>query len=157
LIAQHSYCDLIQPRFINATFIQVRFGATSAQERAKKSSRRNYESSSESTEVQKPSRVIPCAAARNFPRCNLCFAWPIRFVLGCDVMQVVQTRRRYPRRPIGKIKWNRLGLEANPPIAIAAVWAELGFAKKQSAGGEQRQMVRISTHRSGQLTLARAN
>ena len=132
LIPQDSNRHLIQPRFIDAIFIQVCFGTASAQECTKHSPRRNEESGSESTKIQKPGCVILAAAARNFPRRNLSFAWPIGSVLGCDVMQIVQTRCRYARRPVGKIKRDRLGLDANPPIAIAAVRAEFGVSKNKA-------------------------
>src|SRR5436305_13060185 len=115
----------------------------------KHSPRCNEESGSESTKIQKPGCVIPAAAARNFPCRDLSFAWPIRSVLGRDVMQIVQTRCRDARRPAGKIKRDRLGLDANQPIAIAAVRAEFGVSKTQSSGGAQRKIVRIPSHRSG--------
>ena len=154
LIPQDSNRHLIQPRFIDAIFIQVCFGTASAQECTKHSPRRDEESGSESAKIQKPGCVIPAAAARNFPRRNLSFAWPIRSVLGCDVMQIVQTRRRYARSPVGKVKRDRFGLDANPPIAIAAVRAKFSVSKEQSPSGAQRKMVRIPSHRSGQSTRA---
>jgi hypothetical protein len=157
LIPQHSDGDLIQPRFIEAIFIQVCFGTASAQERMKHSPRRDEESGSESTKIQKPGCMIPTAAARNFPCGNLSFAWPIRTGLGCDVMEIVQTRCRHARRPVGKIKRDRLGLDADPAIAIAAVPPQFGVSKKQSPGGAQRKMVRILSHRSGELTPACPN
>src|SRR5215471_19287494 len=62
-------------------------------------------------------------------------------------MQIVQTRRRHTRRPVGKIERDRLGLYANPPIAIAAVWAEFVISTTQSPSGAQRKNVRIPSHR----------
>src|SRR5262249_19718605 len=134
LIPQHSDRDLIQPRFIDAIFIQVCFSTPSAQERIKHSSRRKEESGSESTKIQKPGCMIPGTAACDFPCRNLPFAWPIRSVLGCDVMQIVQPRSRHARSPVGKIKRDRFGLDANPPIAIVAVQAKFSLSKEQSPG-----------------------
>src|SRR5438552_5624581 len=119
----------------------------------KHSPRCNEESGSESAKIQKPGCVIPGAAARNFPCRNLSLAWPIRSVLGCDVMQIVQTRRRHARRPVGEINRDWSGLDAHPTIAIAAVRAEFGISKKQSPSRAQRKIVRIPSHRSGELTV----
>src|SRR5439155_19891796 len=113
---------------------------------------RNEESGSESTKIQTPGCVVPGAAARNFPRRNLSFAWPIGSVLGRDVMQIVQTRRCHARRPVGKVKRDRFGLDANQPIAIAAVRAEFGISKKQSPSGAQRKIVSIPSHRGGEIS-----
>src|SRR4029450_11090308 len=73
LIAQHPACDIIKPRFIEATLIQVCLCVAPAQERTKNSPRCNDKPGPECAKVKNPRCMITRAAARNFPRGNFCF------------------------------------------------------------------------------------
>src|SRR5712691_5471595 len=101
--------------------------------------------------------MIARTPAGNFPRRNFCFAWPIRSIFSCDMMQIVQARCGHARWPVGKIQRDWLGLNPYPAIAVTAISAELGVAKKQSPSFAQGKAIRISDHGVGQSTRRSAN
>src|SRR5688500_3196078 len=81
-------------------------------------------------DVEDPRPPVCPATARELPRGDFHFAWPIASVACRDVVQIVELDAAHPRSGVREVQRKRLSFAADPAIVVAPGWAETSVGEE---------------------------